>query len=134
RFSLDRVEFLGDALRGAVARIGEAPRLSPSFESTVSGLHFVGFAAASMFGPSMRFVCGSAAAAELTARAVARDARSRSRRRPVRQVKDDLLVLCYHGVSATWESYLAVRPKALAAQLGYLAARGYRTVGFTETV
>jgi peptidoglycan/xylan/chitin deacetylase (PgdA/CDA1 family) len=147
RYSLDHVSFLDPALRGRIRRVGEAPWLSMSFESSVPGLYFVGFAATSIFGPSMRFVCGTAAAAEGIGRAVAR-------RRPHRPAfvdhgtptarnghrtsrpgpKNDLLVLCYHAVSDAWESYLAVRPKALHAQLTYLAAQGYRSVGFAELV
>ncbi len=39
------------------------------------------------------------------------------------------LVLCYHAVSATWASPLAVSPALLERQLSHLAARGY--VGMT---
>jgi peptidoglycan/xylan/chitin deacetylase (PgdA/CDA1 family) len=130
RWSLDAVDFLHADLRSHIARIGAAPRLSRSFESSAPGIHFVGFAAASTFGPSMRFVCGTSAAARLTARAVARDRRRRKGHAP----NDDLLVLCYHAVSAEWDSHLAVHPKALATQLAYLAERGYRSVCFTELV
>lgn len=38
----------------------------------------------------------------------------------------DLLILCYHAVSPTWESFLAVDPGRLRAQIRYLLRRGYR--------
>lgn len=44
---------------------------------------------------------------------------------------DDLLVLCYHGVSETWPEDTAVRPAALDDQLSALRRAGYRgaTIG-----
>jgi peptidoglycan/xylan/chitin deacetylase (PgdA/CDA1 family) len=42
------------------------------------------------------------------------------------------LVLCYHGVSATWPAKIAVRPDRLEEQLGLLVRRGYRGATFTE--
>ena len=39
------------------------------------------------------------------------------------------LVLCYHAVSSTWQSQLAIPERALERQLGLLAKRGY--VGLT---
>jgi cation diffusion facilitator CzcD-associated flavoprotein CzcO len=56
RFRLDRLGFLDV---GEVALCAGSPRLSPTFESTVPGLHFVGLAAAPTFGPVMRFVYGA---------------------------------------------------------------------------
>lgn len=44
----------------------------------------------------------------------------------------DTLVLCYHAVSPSWPSELAVKPEALRAQLRSLLDRGYRPVTFTE--
>ena len=38
----------------------------------------------------------------------------------------DLLVLCYHALSATWESDLAVRPDLFEEQLEHLVRRGGR--------
>src|SRR5690242_16905578 len=46
----------------------------------------------------------------------------------------DLLVLCYHAVSERWPADLSITPANLEAQLGLLAARGYRGVTFTEAV
>lgn len=44
---------------------------------------------------------------------------------------DDLLVLCYHGVSETWPEQTSVRPAALEEQLAALKRQGYRgaTIG-----
>jgi peptidoglycan/xylan/chitin deacetylase (PgdA/CDA1 family) len=46
----------------------------------------------------------------------------------------DLLVLCYHAVSTTWPSSLAVSPSKLDRQLKTLVARGYRGATFTEAI
>lgn len=42
------------------------------------------------------------------------------------------IVLCYHAVSRDWEDGLAVRAEQLHVQLSALAARGYRSVTFTD--
>lgn len=44
----------------------------------------------------------------------------------------DVLVLCYHAVSPTWDADLAVTPAALEWQLGMLVRRGYRGATFAE--
>jgi peptidoglycan/xylan/chitin deacetylase (PgdA/CDA1 family) len=44
----------------------------------------------------------------------------------------DALVLCYHAVSETWESELAVTPAQLERQVGSLLARGYKPATFLE--
>jgi hypothetical protein len=59
RVDLRRLAFLEPALLGRISHIGQVPRLSPSFESSLPGLHFVGLAAANHFGPVMRFVYGA---------------------------------------------------------------------------
>jgi cation diffusion facilitator CzcD-associated flavoprotein CzcO len=46
-------------LSSAVATLEGSPRLTRNFESSVPGLFFSGLAAATTFGPMMRFVCGS---------------------------------------------------------------------------
>ncbi|MBS1868212.1 MAG: polysaccharide deacetylase family protein [Actinobacteria bacterium] len=46
----------------------------------------------------------------------------------------DVLVLCYHGVSDTWPSQLAVAPETLEEQVARLLARGYRPATFREAV
>jgi peptidoglycan/xylan/chitin deacetylase (PgdA/CDA1 family) len=46
----------------------------------------------------------------------------------------DVLVLCYHAVSVSWPSSLAVSPAKLDQQLRTLVGRGYRGATFTEAV
>lgn len=46
----------------------------------------------------------------------------------------DVLVLCYHAVSDTWPSRLAVDVEALRRQVAELLDRGYRGVTFSEAV
>jgi hypothetical protein len=59
RLDLDRLPILDEELRRGVARVGGAPQLSASFESSVAGLHFLGPLSANCFGPAMRFVLGA---------------------------------------------------------------------------
>ena len=59
--------------------VGHAPVLSPYFESSVTGLHFVGPSAKHSFGPMMRFACGSA----WTARRLSKKFSGSNSRRPV---------------------------------------------------
>jgi hypothetical protein len=68
RIDLDAMPFLEDRVLSGLRRIGRAPALSASFESSVPGLYFVGQAAAPTFGPVMRFVYG----ADFTARRLGR--------------------------------------------------------------
>jgi peptidoglycan/xylan/chitin deacetylase (PgdA/CDA1 family) len=46
----------------------------------------------------------------------------------------EVLVLCYHAVSPTWEASLAVTPKAVERQLTMLVERGFKGAKFTEAV
>jgi peptidoglycan/xylan/chitin deacetylase (PgdA/CDA1 family) len=46
----------------------------------------------------------------------------------------DKLVLCYHAVSTTWPSHLAVTPGRLEEQLSLLASRRYRARTFFDTL
>jgi FAD-dependent urate hydroxylase len=59
RVDVDRLPFLHPDLRLRIRRVASTPALSPYFESSVAGLYFVGLAAASTFGPVLRFVYGS---------------------------------------------------------------------------
>jgi cation diffusion facilitator CzcD-associated flavoprotein CzcO len=63
RIDVDRLAFLAPELRAELDRVRGAPRLSRHFESSHPGLYFAGLPAAHMFGPAMRFVCGSEVAA-----------------------------------------------------------------------
>lgn len=59
---LNRLELLGGGLRDTLRRVGggDAPLLSGRFESSYPGLFFAGLLTAPSFGPSMRFVHGTA--------------------------------------------------------------------------
>lgn len=46
----------------------------------------------------------------------------------------DVLVLCYHAVSPTWDADVAVTPDKLERELFYLARCGWKAVTFTEAV
>lgn len=59
KVDLDRLPFLDPALRVQIACANGAPQLSPRFESSVSGLYFIGMASAQNFGPAMRFMFGA---------------------------------------------------------------------------
>jgi thioredoxin reductase len=78
RVDVDRLEFLDSELRAALKRVGGAPDLSSSFESSVRGLYFIGLASANSFGPVMRFVCGTRFASRRLSRRLA-DARRQMR-------------------------------------------------------
>ncbi len=63
RVDLNRLKFLTAGLRAKIACSAGAPVLSTRFESSVSGLYFVGPSAADSFGPLMRFAFGAEFAA-----------------------------------------------------------------------
>lgn len=62
RAEVRRLPFLTQ-LQDQLQTVNGAPMLSRSFESSVPGLHFVGFMGAATFGPSMRFIYGTRFAA-----------------------------------------------------------------------
>jgi cation diffusion facilitator CzcD-associated flavoprotein CzcO len=64
---LRRLGFLPDALRAQIKEVAHTPILSGNFESSVSGLYFVGPITLNSFGPTVRFVFG----ARYTARRIA---------------------------------------------------------------
>ena len=59
KVDVSRLTFLNAVLRDKIKLLQGAPVLSSSFESSTSGLFFVGLAAANSFGPVMRFACGA---------------------------------------------------------------------------
>jgi hypothetical protein len=59
KVDLKRLTFLSPVLRDKIRTVEGAPILSSSFESSLTGLYFVGLASASSFGPVMRFACGA---------------------------------------------------------------------------
>jgi thioredoxin reductase len=77
RVDLRRYGFLAPELLGGLELVNGAPRLARGLESSVPGLHVVGAAASSSFGPIMRFVVGTWYAAPAVARAI-----SGARQRP----------------------------------------------------
>jgi peptidoglycan/xylan/chitin deacetylase (PgdA/CDA1 family) len=46
----------------------------------------------------------------------------------------DVLVLCYHALSPSWEAELSVTPAAFERQLAHLIGRGWRPAAFTEAI
>ncbi|MGB9365161.1 MAG: NAD(P)-binding domain-containing protein [Xanthobacteraceae bacterium] len=71
KVDLARLPFLDAQTRARIATFDGSPRLSPAFESTIPGLHFVGLASAQSFGPVMRFVYGAKHAATIMTHHVA---------------------------------------------------------------
>ena len=69
---MDRLAFLNPEIRSKVKCVAGYPALSTSFESSVPGLYFVGLAAASSFGPVMRFAYGAGFAAQRVTQAMAK--------------------------------------------------------------
>jgi FAD-dependent urate hydroxylase len=63
RIDVKQIRFLDPKLRERIARHDGSPVLSGGFESSVSGLHFVGASAVASFGPLLRFIAGTAFAA-----------------------------------------------------------------------
>jgi peptidoglycan/xylan/chitin deacetylase (PgdA/CDA1 family) len=47
---------------------------------------------------------------------------------------DDLLVLCYHGISETWPASTSVRPADFERQLSEFARRGYRGATLSDAL
>jgi thioredoxin reductase len=60
---LKRLNFLDSGILSSIRYVEQMPVLSSNFESTVSGLYFVGISAANTFGPMLRFAYGAGFAA-----------------------------------------------------------------------
>ena len=73
---ISRYPFLARELVGQVETAAGYPVLGGGFESSVSGLHFLGAPAAWSFGPLMRFVAGTAYAGRELVRGVLGQART----------------------------------------------------------
>lgn len=71
RPDLSRLPFLDPALLADITTVIGTPLLDHSFQSSVPGLHFVGYPAGLSFGPVMRFVFGADFAARRVARRLA---------------------------------------------------------------
>jgi len=68
RVSMERLQFIDQALRRQVLTVDDTPVLSKHFESSVPGLFIVGVASANCFGPLTRFAYG----AKFTAKRITR--------------------------------------------------------------
>lgn len=75
KVDLGRVPFLTSDLRAAIKCVEQAPVLTPSFESSVPGLYFVGISSLNSFGPLVRFAYGAKFTARRLSRQLARSAR-----------------------------------------------------------
>jgi cation diffusion facilitator CzcD-associated flavoprotein CzcO len=67
RADVSRLAFIDQTLQARISRVEGAPALNRHFESSVSGLYFVGAAAANSFGPLLRFAFGAKFAAKRVA-------------------------------------------------------------------
>ncbi len=76
---ISQVDFLSQDLLASIRTHARMPVLSAKFESSVSGLYFVGLPAVNSFGPLMRFMVGAEYAAPRVARELARRARRSER-------------------------------------------------------
>jgi len=72
RVDLRRIVFLNSDLQAELRSIEHTPILSSYFESSVSGLYFVGISAANTFGPLLRFAYGARFAARRLCRHLSR--------------------------------------------------------------
>ncbi len=77
RVNISNLPMLHPSLVSSVQTYYNAPILNNRFESSVSGLYFVGISSVSSFGPFYRFVVGDDAAARRVAGAVARQVAQR---------------------------------------------------------
>jgi len=68
KVDLRRLAFLDSEIQARIQSVEQTPVLSPNFESSLSGLYFVGASAANSFGPLLRFAYG----AEFVARRLSR--------------------------------------------------------------
>lgn len=69
---LNRLPFLSERVRHAIARPGQALELSSSFETELPGLYALGAMAMENFGPLLHFVCGTPFATTRLARVLKR--------------------------------------------------------------
>ena len=71
RINLKRLEFLPDAIRSSLRTVGGSAAVGRYYQSSVSGLYFIGPSVAPSMGPVMRFVFGSEHAATTVGRHLA---------------------------------------------------------------
>jgi Pyridine nucleotide-disulphide oxidoreductase len=75
RTDVAKMTILDRPMRARILHHGGLPVLSGSFESNISGLHFVGASAVASFGPLLRFIAGAGFAARRVTGAAVRGAR-----------------------------------------------------------
>ena len=71
RVDVARYPFLPSELSARLVQVNGFPKLTPGFESSIPGLHFLGAPSSWNFGPLMFFVCGTDYAARRLARHIA---------------------------------------------------------------
>ena len=71
RIDLKRLQFLPDAIRTSLRKVGGSAAVGRDYQSSISGLYFIGPSVAPSFGPVMRFVFGSEHAATTVGRQLA---------------------------------------------------------------
>jgi FAD-dependent urate hydroxylase len=71
RINLKRLEFLPDAIRSSLRTVGGSAAVGRDYQSSVSGLYFIGPSVAPSMGPVMRFVFGAEHAATTVGRQLA---------------------------------------------------------------
>jgi len=59
RIDMARLPFLAPDILRTLRTVEDTPVLSSHYETSVPGLHVIGYASAPSFGPVMRFVCGA---------------------------------------------------------------------------
>jgi hypothetical protein len=59
KVDLRRLPYLNERVLSAIRSVDHTPILSSNFESSISGLYFVGLASANTFGPMLRFAYGA---------------------------------------------------------------------------
>jgi FAD-dependent urate hydroxylase len=70
RVDISRFGFLAPGLLRSLRLVNGYPELTPGFEASLPGLHFLGASAAGTFGPLMRFVAGTKYAARALTRGI----------------------------------------------------------------
>jgi cation diffusion facilitator CzcD-associated flavoprotein CzcO len=83
KIDIARLGFLGPELTSRIITDGGSPVLSPSYESSLPGLHFIGPSAVKSFGPLLGQVAGAGHAARAVTAHVKPDPSGPRRRRPV---------------------------------------------------
>jgi thioredoxin reductase len=84
KIDMSKLSFLSPALQRGLRTVAGMPTLTSNYETSIPGLHVVGFASAPAFGPVMRFVAGAPHPATRLAAHLAGHERPSPSRAPVR--------------------------------------------------